>query len=230
MICTIHQPNYLPYPGFFEKAFRSEVFVIYDTTQFRKNDWQNRNKICTPDSWQWLSVPILHNFGQKIKDVKIDLAKKPLKKNWNSLKTVYGKAPFFSEYCGVFEEIYSRDYTYISDLSCELIIAIAGILGLKTKFIKNSDLPPVETFSTQALIDICKNAGADKYISGSEGKNYLQMELFDVAGIDVIFQKYTPPVYIQFNNSTFQPYMCILDLIFNCGDESLRILTQNQNY
>jgi hypothetical protein len=225
MICTVHQPNYLPYLGFFEKACRSEVFILYDTTQFRKNDWQNRNKICSNDSWQWLSIPIIHNFGQKIKDVKIDLGKKPLKKNWLSIKTVYGKAPYFRDYAGIFEEIYSKDYSYISDLNCDLIIAIAGVLELPTKFIRNSILPQKEAYSTQALIDICINVNADTYISGKEGRNYLDLGLFKEANINVIFQDYNHPVYEQFNCKSFQPYMCILDLIFNCGKQSLNILT-----
>ena len=224
MICTIHQPNYLPYLGFFEKAFRSDIFVIYDTTQFRKNDWQNRNRICTLESWQWLSVPIIHNFGQKIKDVKIDTAKKPLKKNWNTIKTIYGKAPFFKNYSDQLEAIYTTNFEFVSDLNIVLIKLFANILGLKTKFIKNSDMPEISTFSTQALIDICKNVKADTYISGNEGRNYLQIELFEDAKIKVIFQKYNHPVYRQFNNNTFQPYMSVIDLIFNHGPESLSIL------
>jgi len=230
LICTIHQPNYLPYLGFFEKAYRSDVLILYDTTQFKKNDWQNRNRICTKDSWQWLSVPVIHNFGQKFKDVKIDLAKKPLKKNWLSIKTVYGSAPFFRDYSGIFEEIYNSQYTHISDINCSLIIAVASILELKTKFIKNSELFPVDTFSTQALVDICRNVNADTYISGKEGRNYLEHELFEQSKINIIFQDYKHPVYKQFNCDIFQPYMCILDLIFNCGKQSLNILTEKQIY
>ncbi len=224
MICTVHQPNYIPYLGFFEKAFRSDIFVIYDTTQFRKNDWQNRNRICTIEGWQWLTIPIIHNFGQKINEVKIDTAKKPLKKNWQSLKTNYGKAPYFKKYSDIFEEIYYKEYSYICDLNCELISAISSILGLKTKFIKNSDLPEINTFSTQALVDICKNVNADTYISGKEGRNYLETNLFAEEKIKLIFQDFKHPVYNQFNNSNFQPYMCAIDLIFNYGEDSINIL------
>lgn len=175
-------------------------------------------------------MPVIHNFGQKINDVKIDLTKKPLKKNWFSLRSNYGKAPYFKEYSGIFEEIYARNYTFISDLNCDLILAIANILGLKTKFFKNSELPPIDTFSTQALIDICKNVNADTYISGSEGKSYLQLDLFEETKIKVIFQSFKHPTYKQFNSEIFQPYMCILDLIFNCGVESLEILSKGQVY
>lgn len=224
MICTIHQPNYLPYLGFFEKAYNSDIFVLYDTTQFKKNDWQNRNKLCIGNGWQWISMPILHNFGQKINEVKIKDPDKNLLKNWRSLKVIYGRAPFFKEYSPVYEEIYNSNFEFIADLNIKIIFAAAKHLGLKTKFIRNSDLPPVISTSTQALIDICKNVNADTYIAGAEGINYLDMDLWSNSGLKIIFQKYSHPVYKQFNSAEFQPYMNILDLIFNCGPHSLDFL------
>lgn len=224
MICTIHQPNYLPYLGFFEKAFNSDIFVLYDTTQFKKNDWQNRNKICSSSGWQWISMPIIHNFGQKINEVKIKDPEKNLLKNWRSIKVIYSRAPFFKEYSTVYEEIYNSKIDLVADLNIKIILAAAKQLGLKTKFIRNSDLPPIISSSTQALIDINKNVMADTYIAGAEAINYLDMDLWNNSGLKIIFQKYSHPVYKQFNSAHFQPYMNILDLLFNCGPESLNIL------
>lgn len=224
MICTIHQPNYLPYLGFFEKAYNSDIFVLYDTTQFKKNDWQNRNKLCTGNSWQWISLPILHDFGQKIMEVKIKDPGKNLAKNWRSIKVIYGRAPFFKEYAPAYEDIYNSDIELISELNSKIILTAAGQLGLKTKFVKSSKLPDITTTSTQALIDINRHVNADTYISGAEGINYLDMDLWNSSGLKIIFQKYHHPVYKQFNSDVFQPYMNILDLIFNCGPESLEVL------
>jgi len=230
MICTVHQPNYLPYLGFFEKAYRSDVFILYDTTQFKKNDWQNRNKLCTKDSWQWISLPVIHDFGQKIYEVKIKDAGKSLEKNWRSIQVNYGRAPYFKEYSSEFEKIFLSGGENLSDLNCRIIIKAAELLGLKTKFIKSSALPKLETTSTQALIDLTKLAGADTYISGGEGVNYLDMDLWNSTGLKILFQKYHHPVYRQFNSEVFQPYMNILDLLFNCGDKSLETLTSGQEY
>lgn len=224
MICTIHQPNYLPYLGFFEKAYNSDVFVLYDTTQFKKNDWQNRNKLCVNNGWQWISMPVIHDFGQKINEVKIKDPSKNLAKNWRSIKVIYGRAPFFKDYSPVYEDIYNSQIELVSELNTKIILAAASQLGLKTKFIKNSEMPPIDTKSTQALIDINKNAGADTYIAGAEGINYLDMDLWNSSGLKIIFQKYHHPVYTQFNSPEFQPYMNILDLLFNCGPDSLEIL------
>lgn len=230
MICTVHQPNYLPYLGFFEKAYRSDIFILYDTTQFKKNDWQNRNKICTKDGWQWISVPVLHNFGQKIYEVNIKDAGRSLEKNWRSLKVNYGRAPYFKQYSPGFEEIYFSGIENLSELNCRIIIKAAEYLGIDTKFIRSSELPRIETVSTQALIDLTKLAGAETYISGGEGVNYLDMDLWNSTGLKILFQKYHHPVYRQFNSQVFQPYMNFLDLLFNCGDKSLEILIKDQNY
>lgn len=225
MICTVHQPNYLPYLGFFEKAYRSDIFILYDSTQFKKNDWQNRNKICTQERWQWISIPILHNFGQKIFETRIDPNKKALKSNWQTIQTIYGKAPFFKNYADEFEKIYSFNYELVADLNCEIILLISKILGLKTKFIRNTTLGELTTKSTQALVDLCKIVKADTYISGAEGKSYLELDLFDKESIKVEFQNYRHPEYTQFNSKIFQPYLSTIDLIFNYGPESLKILT-----
>jgi|SRR4030095_14339336 len=229
MICTVHQPNYLPYLGFFEKAYRSDMFVLYDTTQFKKNDWQNRNKLCIPNSWQWISLPILHDFGQKIYEVKIKDPEKSLQKNWRSIQVIYGKAPFFKKYSPALEAIYSSKTELLNEVNTRIILAAAEFLGLKTKFISSSTLSKIDTTSTQALMDLCHLVKADSYISGAEGKNYIDMELWNTSGLKIEFQKYTHPVYKQFNSPEFQPFMNIFDLLFNCGDESLEVLLSGQS-
>jgi hypothetical protein len=230
MICTIHQPNYLPYLGFFEKAYRSDVFILYDTTQFKKNDWQNRNKLCIKNGWQWISLPVLHDFGQKIFEVKIKDPEKSLAKNWRSIQVIYGKAPYFNKYSAVLEKIYFSGIDNLNVLNCRIIIAVADFLKLKTQFIKSSELPGIESTSTQALIDLTRLVNADTYISGGEGINYLDMDLWKKSNLNIMFQKYHHPEYGQFNSETFQPYMNILDLLFNCGDDSLEILAKGQSY
>lgn len=230
MICSVHQPNYLPYLGFFEKAFRSDIFILYDTTQFKKNDWQNRNKLCTINGWQWISVPILHSFGQKIKDVRIKEPLLTVKKNWKAIHLNYARAPFFKQYSSCFEEIYSSEIELLSELNCRIIIKCAEILGLKTKFVRSSELETINSTSTQALIDLTNIVEAETYISGGEGINYLDMVLWNSTGLNIKFQKYIHPQYKQFNSESFVPYMNILDLLFNCGNKSLEILSNSQSY
>jgi hypothetical protein len=172
----------------------------------------------------------MHSFGQKIYEVKIKDAGKSLEKNWRSIRVNYGRAPYFKEYSSEFEKLFLSGGENLSDLNCRIIMKTAELLGLKTKFIKSSELPKIETKSTQALIDLTKQVGADTYISGGGGVNYLDMDLWNSTGLKIMFQKYHHPVYRQFNSEVFQPNMNILDLLFNCGDKSLEILVKDQVY
>ena len=70
-IVCIRQPGYIPFSGFFKKIQTSDVFVLLDDVQFEKNDWDNRNKIRTSEGNMWLTVPILHKFGQRLNEIKI---------------------------------------------------------------------------------------------------------------------------------------------------------------
>lgn len=226
MICTIHQPNFLPYPGFFDKAARSDVFILYDTAQFVKNGWQNRNRICTKDGWNWLTLPVEHEFGQNICEVRIFDPVRSLKKNWNTIKSVYGNSPYFKNYSFVFEKYFSDNFILLSEFNCTLIKEIAKIIGLKTMFIKSSELPIISSKGTEALIELCKLVNADVYISGKSGKNYINENIIRDTKIKLMYQDYKYPIYEQFNNQNFQPNMSIIDFIFNCGSEYINIITK----
>jgi hypothetical protein len=226
MICTIHQPNYLPYLGFFEKASNAGVLIIYDNTQYKTDDFQNRNKIRTKNGWQWLTVPVSHSFGDLIKDVKINNSVRWARKHWMAIQSSYSKAPFFKDYKDVFEEIYKKEWTNLSELNTALIGRLFESFKINTKIIIGSELLDLECKSTHALIDFCKAVSADTYIAGAGGKDYMDMELFDKAGIKVIFQDFKHPPYKQAYPG-FEPYMCALDLLFNYGEESLKIMKGN---
>src|SRR5829696_3796305 len=92
---AIHQPQYLPYLGFFHKLYHCDLFVALDNVQFQKNGVQNRNKIKTSQGWQWLTVPVLHDFGQLIQAVQISPNVPWQRKHWSTLVSNYGRAPFF---------------------------------------------------------------------------------------------------------------------------------------
>jgi len=204
----------------------SDLFVLYDNTQYKTDDWQNRNKIRTKDGWMWLTVPIKHNFGDLIKDVKIDNSKNWQRKHWNSIQANYAKAPYFKKYKDEFEKIYTQKWVLLADFNTSLIKKAAEILGIKTKIVRASENMSLTSKSQQALLDICKHFGAKIYISGADGKKYITSEFqkeFEKYGIKIIYQNYKHPKYKQVHPG-FEPYMCILDLIFNLGPESLNVI------
>ena len=225
VICTIHQPNYLPYLGFFEKMDGKDVMILYDNTQFEKNGFQNRNKIRTKDGWIWLTVPVLQKADQLIRDVQIDNRTGWQRKHWMSIQSNYSKAPYFKDYEAPIRSIYEKfEWSKLSDLNMALIMTIKDLLGIKTKLISSSNIIyDLETKSTDALIELCKEVDATHYISGAGGEEYLEVDKFEKEGIKVIFQHYDHPEYKQ-TYAEFHPYMCILDLLFNHGPNSLNIL------
>ena len=155
MIAAIHQPQYLPWLGYFHKILSSDVFILLDNVQFKKNDWQNRNKIKTPQGGQWLTVPVLHDFGQKITEVRINNKMSWRSGHLKSLQMNYAKAPFFKEYVPHFEEILGKEWEFLSELNIAVIRKCVELLGIGTKIVLASDYQATEE-STQRLADLCK--------------------------------------------------------------------------
>lgn len=223
MIVSIHQPNHLPYLGFLHKAALSDVFIVYDTAQYSTNDFQNRNKIKTPQGMQWITMPVSYSLGEKIYEVRLSTPEKTLRKNWQSIEQNYKKAPFFDEFSEKYREIFSRKWTHLSPLNEALIAALFADFGIECRVVRSSDLPKTESKSTQALIDLTHAVGGDAYLSGPAGKNYLIEAAFADAGIELQFQEFHHPVSPQLHGD-FLPYACALDLLFNCGAKSREIL------
>lgn len=228
MILTGHQPNYLPYLGFFHKLAYSDVFAIVDNVQFVKRGtfgWMNRNRIRTKDGWMWLTVPVLTKgkYHQLIIETKINNDLPWARKHFNAIYHNYHTAPYFKKYSGFFEDIYKRRWDNLVDLNIEIILYIIKELGVKIKkIVKCSDIG-VKGKASEYVIDICKRLNADTYLSGLHGKDYLDEKLFLEENIKLSYQEFVHPVYKQ-QFEGFVPGLSVIDLLFNCGPESLGIL------
>jgi len=133
MIVSVHQPHYLPWSGYVDKIDSADVFVLLDCVQFEKNGWQNRNRIKTSQGESWLTVPVLHDFGQLINETSIDNKMKWRQKHLKSIVTNYSRAPFFKKYINTFENIYLKEWDNLSTLNTEMLYMFSEITGVKTK-------------------------------------------------------------------------------------------------
>ena len=219
MKVAVHQPQYMPWMGYFDKMDQADTFVILDDVQFKKNEWQNRNKIRTLKDWQWLTVPVEYSFGQKIREIKIDNKNNWRTKHLKSIKLNYSRAAFFDEYIGLFEGVLAQEWPELTELNIAIIKLLKNCLGIDTELLINSEMD-IRSTRTQRLIDICKKLEADTYISGLGGKDYLEADLFEQNGINLEYQEYKHPVYKQVYKG-FSPYMSIVDLLFCAGKDSL---------
>jgi hypothetical protein len=228
MIISVHQPQYLPWLGYFHKMYQSDSFVFLDNVQYKKREYQNSNCIRTKDGSIWLTVPILKEVDPypKISAVRIDNSQGWRKMHWMTIRANYSHAPFFKQYSGFFEELYNKEWKLLVDLNMHIIRHIAGLLSINTPISLESQLN-ITTTKTSRLVDICKALKADTYLSGVGGKDYLDEEQFKLNGIKLIYQDFKHPQYKQCHEP-FVPCISIIDLLFNCGDESLKILTRGQ--
>ena len=225
MIIGILQPGYLPWLGFFEQMYKSDVFVIYDDVQYDKEGWRNRNRIKTANGMQWLTIPVNVKFEQHplIYEVKIDNTSNWRKKHLSSINQNYSKARFFREYFSIFEEAYSKEWEYLIDINMNFTLKLAERLGMESKKVVRSSTLNIEGDRIGRLVKICKLFNADMFYEGISGKNYLDEKCFVDEGIRIEYQDYKHPIYHQLYGA-FVPYLSVVDLLFNCGDESLSIL------
>lgn len=231
MILSGHQPNYLPYPGLIGKIMMSDKFIYVTKVQFNKKSWQNRNRIKTRDGWIWLTVPTLTKgkYEQNICDVKINNNLEWKKKHWRSIVLNYKGAPFFKDYKDFFEDLYTKEWEYLSELDIHIMNFVLQELDVKTVILYDKDFEFVGN-KTDLLVDMCNKTGCDTYLSNRGSEAYVEIESFEKAGIGHRYMEYIGVTYPQINGS-FEPNLSIIDMLFNCGKEMTKdILTNMKNY
>ena len=222
---VVLQPGYLPWLGFFDQMRRSDVFIYYDDVQFDKHGWRNRNRVKAPGGApHWLTVPVLHSGRNwpAILEVEIDNRTPWARKHVGTLKQFYGKAPHLRHYLPALEEMLERRWTLLVDLDLAVTDLICGWLRLERRMLRASELG-ISGKQSERLLALCQHVRARRYLSGNSAKDYLDTELFARHGIEIEWQDYVHPVYPQ-QHGDFVPYLSIVDLVFNCGEESAAIL------
>jgi len=218
----IHQPNYLPWLGFFYKMAKVDIFVLLDNVQYEKNGLTNRLKIKTPQGGTWLSLPVKRKFPQLIKKAELVDFSKEKERHIKTIELNYKKAKYFDYLFPELREILARDWQCLADLNIELIKFFKEKLSIKAKLEIASNYNIVGK-GTDLLVNLCKIFNADTYLSGKGGEKYQEEEKFKKAGIKLEYTDFIHPVYPQLWGD-FIPNLSIIDLIFNCGPQSFEYL------
>lgn len=219
MLVAIHQPQFMPWLGYFEKMDRADHFVLLDTVQFKKNEWQNRNRIKAVTGAQWLTVPVRFRFPARIDEVLVNDDANWRHKHLQSLRTNYAKAPYWQALTPALESFYESQYDGLRAANVGSIECLRAVLGIDTPLHVASEMAIDEEQPTQRLVELCRLLGATAYLSGPDGANYLELERFSAAGIEVIFQRFEHPDYPQLFGA-FEAHLSTLDLVLNCGPAS----------
>lgn len=227
---TIHQPNYLPWIGFFSKVCQADLHVILDFAKMGNRSMTNRNRIRTPDGWSYLTIPLgKHASYSRICDILLPADNPWRKEHWKSIHTHYAKTPFFKQYKDFFEGLYERDFPNLSSMNEEIIQYLLKCFGLNIKTVRTSELGIDRNLQkTDLLISCLKSVQAEAYLSGPSGRNYLEFDKFKQNGIALEFCNFQHPVYLQ-RYPGFEPNMSAIDLLFNLGPESGEII-KKANY
>jgi glutaredoxin-related protein len=219
----IIQSNYIPWRGFFDFIDDVDLFIFHDDLQYTKSDWRNRNRIKTPQGWQWLTVPVKQGHTRRlIMETQIDYSRQWQKMHFNKLQANYYAAPFMDNFLDDFMSIINQEFSKISDLNVALCRWVMEVLEIRTPLRFSPEFSPVGK-KTARLIDILTKVGADAYLSGPAAAGYLDVELFRRHGIRLEFKSYDYPSYPQLWGE-FVGEVSVLDLLFNTGPEARRYL------
>tara|TARA_Y100001963_G_C6763263_1_gene440728 strand:+ start:601 stop:1293 length:693 start_codon:yes stop_codon:yes gene_type:complete len=228
MKVCIHQPNYLPWLGFFNKVAQSDTYVVFDDVQYpRGKDWANRNQIKTNNGKLWLTIPVIGKSElRQWKDIEI------ANSGWNrkhiaNINNFYRKSKYFDLYYSDLEKFYNKDYIRLIDLNVDLIKYFCGILNIDTDIVYSSDICGDKEFDNglDKILYILEELKTTEYITGAGAgsERYIIEDEFKKRDIKLTWNDYQHPEYNQLHGD-FESHLAIIDLLFNEGNESRKFI------
>lgn len=218
MKVAIHQPNYIPWIGFFYKMANVDALVLLDNVKHSKSSLTHRNKIKSNNNELLLTIPLI-NKEYLINELIIYEPLIILKKHLLAIEANYSKAKYWKLLSEDIDQIYSKNWVRLVDLNIELINRIKDYLNIKCDIILASDLININGSGNERNLSICKSLNAKTYLSGLGAKIYNDEGFFKREGIDIIYTDFIHPIYPQLGN-IFIPNLSVIDLLFNCGPDS----------
>ena len=212
-IVTVHQPDFLPWLGFFDRWSNSDLYIVLDDVQFIRRGWHHRDRIKTASGSLWLTVPIVKKgkYDQLVKDAKIDNSTDWQRTHLKTIEINYRKAPNFEHCFEKIKSIYDKRHSFLIDLNMDGLRFIAGELGIRKPLVFSSAYG-VKATSSERLTELVKAVGGSGYLAGEGSKDYLDESLFQREGIKVIWQDFKEPLYKQLHGE-FIPKLSSLDYL-----------------
>jgi WbqC-like protein family len=232
LVC-IHQPDFFPWLGFFDKIVRADTFIILDDVQFPKTGgtYCNRVKIIVDGRQHWITAPVLRSYTgvRLINQIELQSGLLWRDKMFKTVFHSYRKAPYFNETIGKLEPLIKNSENNLTAYNLNVVIKLCEVLNIKTKiFIKSSHLPHAGS-STNLLISLVHSVNGDAYLCGTGSLNYQDDSLFKKSGIHLIHRNFTHPVYRQYAGKNFIPGLSIIDALMHCGISGVKKLLLREN-
>lgn len=229
----IHQPNFFPWLGYFDKIACSDVFIFFDDVQFPKTGgvWPNRVKLLISDEARWVTAAIDRNYhGTRIIREMSFLAKNPWReKLLKSIESNYGRHPFYGETMELIAPLLVNAEANIAEYNIQAITAIVRRLGLDTNKLKRSSGLPHCGSSNELLCSLTRSAGGETYMCGGGADGYQDEAVFNAQGVKLSFQGFAHPIYPQRGRQDFIAGLSIIDAAMNLGWAEIgNLLTKDQ--
>jgi len=223
---AVVQSNYVPWKGYFDLIGSVDEFILLDDVQYTRRDWRNRNRIKTARGLKWLTIPVKvkDRYQQRIDETVID-GPGWARSHWSALTQAYREAACFDEVAPRIQPLYLESgSTRLSEINRRFIESLCAELAIETKLSWSADYE-VGGAKDDRLLELCRKAGADEYVSGPAARAYLDESKFAEAGVTVSWFDYTGyPEYPQLHGE-FEHQVSVLDLIFNTGSRAPDYLT-----
>ncbi len=224
-IVVIHQPDFMPYLGFFDRLQKADIYVVLDNVQYVRSSrgWTSRDKIKTKNGERWISVGTKKAsrdtlINQILLSEESDWRNKHLNLFWEN----YRKCDFYDEIIPYIRELYNFSCDRMMDFNMKSIEMLMNLLDIKIDIKFASEMNVIGK-NNGLIIDIVKKLGCHKYLSGIGARDYFVAELYERAGIEVIWQTFNHPIYPQ-QYQGFIPFLSSIDLLFNCGIEKSKTI------
>jgi len=233
MLVAIHQPNFLPWLGYFDKIARADRFVILDSVplQLTGGNYTNRVKMIVSGKPAWVTMPLRrgHDARNRIDQAEYVGDVVARRKIARSIAQSYAKAPFFSSVMPIVEKILGLDTSSLVEFNLGGIRAVAEFLDISTDHVIRSSEMSVDGHSNELLVQIVRAVGGTEYLAGQGAGGYQDDDIFAAHHIAVRYQAYSHPVYRQSNVAEFVPGMSIIDALMNCGREAAAMIGSKRN-
>lgn len=215
MIATIHQPDFMPWVGYFDKIKNSDILIFLDDVQFSRRGWTHRDKIKISNYSKWITIPVKkkNNYYQEIKDVQIEEGYNLKKHHLNLIKEAYRKSKNFDQIFPGLENIYNKKFKFLIDINVEIIHLFCAMFEIERKifFSSNSSL---KSKSSNRLVDILNIYKSKKYLTGEPSKNYIDLDIFNKNQIEIIWHKLDEKEYKK-KYDKFDKSLSALDFLMN---------------
>jgi hypothetical protein len=228
-VVAIHQPNFLPWLGYFNKIARADVFVALDSVQFQKTGgtWCNRVRMIVNGRATWMTMPVERSYH----GVRVIREMRSKSGAWRTtllrtVETAYGRAPYFNEVFPVVNEVISNPTPWLAEFNLAAVRALAAAAGLDAEKVVVASALEVSGRATDLLISIVHAVGGSSYLCGGGAAGYQEEEKFAAAGIELVYQDFRHPRYPQRASAEFQPGLSIVDALMNCGFDATHRLVR----